>query len=346
MKWKERVNALLSSTIGYQITRPPGHREWRMPSASGRLLKAPVFVLSAPRSGSTLLRVVLGSHSRLFAPPELPLMHLSVRAETKWIKTSIKALQLTQEELDYMLWDRVLGDPLMRSAKPTLVAKTPSNVLLWPRLAECWPDARFIFLLRHPASVVASLHSSWDPQWHPGDEGTLDETVGKVVRYVTKVEEARQALPGHTVRYEELTAEPEKVIRGVCDFLGEEYEPSMLDYGKFPHARFGVGLGDASTNIRSGRIQPGKTPPDLDIPPELAEICTIWGYSQADQAGGGWPPDRQPDRDLSDSTGLCAEVSASSTAWSRPARGACGSTVAEGPPRTDQVMPTFTMIGR
>jgi hypothetical protein len=248
------------------------------------MLAAPVFILSAARSGSTLLRVILGSHSQLYAPPELPLKHLEVRAETQWIQTSMRALRLTKEELDHMLWDRVLADALVRSGKPVVVVKTPSNVLLWRQIADCWPDARFIFLLRHPAAMVASLHASWDPAWHPSGSGRLDEAVGNALRYMTKVEEARRALPGHTVRYEDLTADPETVVGGLCSFLGVEFEPAMLNYGEFAQAQFAVGLGDCSDNIRSGRIQPAAPPPRTsEISPALAEMCETWGYDRPDR---------------------------------------------------------------
>ena len=116
MDRKQRVNAVLERTIGYQLSRPLADRAWRIPppimlnsvlvrvtgyqlsrpladrawnlpeADGGRLLTAPVFIFSAPRSGSTLLRVILGSHSELYAPPELPLKHLGVRAETPWIR--------------------------------------------------------------------------------------------------------------------------------------------------------------------------------------------------------------------------------------------------------------------
>jgi hypothetical protein len=171
-----------------------------------------VFIMSAARSGSTLLRAVLGSHSRLYAPPEIPLGHLDVRADTRWIQACMSALQLSSEDLDHLLWDRPLADALRRSGKPTLVVKTPSNVLIWQRIADCWPDARFIFLLRHPAAAVASLHASWDPSWHPGESGSLTEAIGKGLRYMTEVERARRALPGFTIRYEDLTAEPEAAM--------------------------------------------------------------------------------------------------------------------------------------
>ncbi|MGA3154683.1 MAG: sulfotransferase, partial [Streptosporangiaceae bacterium] len=176
--WQQRVNGTLRRTVGYELNRPAGHPSRRLwPPEDRRVLRGPVIIFSAARSGSTLLRMILGSHTQVYAPPELPLMHLRVRAETKWIQTSMRELQLTQESLDASLWDRVLGDLLARSGKPTIAVKTPSNILVWRQIAEAWPDARFVYLLRHPASAVASLNASFDPSWHPSESGRLHDPV-------------------------------------------------------------------------------------------------------------------------------------------------------------------------
>jgi LPS sulfotransferase NodH len=276
------LNSVLVRATGYQLSRPLAGRAWKLPKADdGRLLTAPVFVFSAPRSGSTLLRVILGSHSELYAPPELPLKHLGVRADTQWIQASLDGLELTTEDLEHMLWDRVLFEALRRSGKPRLVVKTPSNVLVWERIAAAWPDAQFVFLLRHPAAAVASLHSSFDPAWRPEEAGNVEESVARGLRYMSVVEEARQALPGLTVRYEELTASPEPVVRELCMFLGVAFEPEMLEYGRFGHAGFTPGLGDSSLNIRSGRIQPPAPMPD-EMPAGLGGICAAWSYPHPD----------------------------------------------------------------
>jgi len=277
------LNSVLVRVTGYQLSRPLASRAWNLPKAEGgRLLTAPVIVFSAPRSGSTLLRVVLGSHSELYAPPELPLKHLGVRADTKWIRASLEGLELTTEDVEHMLWDRVLAEALRRSGKPRIVVKTPANVLIWKRIAACWPDARFVFLLRHPAAAVASLQSSFDPAWHPaGEAGSLEESVAKGLRYMTVLEQAREAVSGFTVRYEELTASPERVVRDLCEFLGVPFQPAMLEYGAFDHAGFTPGLGDSSLNIRSGRIQPA-APMPAEMPAELAGICAAWGYPHPD----------------------------------------------------------------
>src|ERR1700722_1991403 len=261
MKWDARVNSVLRRA-GYQITRPPGYPARKMaPPEGSRLLTAPVIVLSPARAGSPLLRMILDSHSALYAPPELPLAQLTVRAETSWILASLKELQLTTQEVNYLLWDQVLADALSRSGKPTVVLKTPSNVLVWREIAQCWPDARFIFLLRHPASAVASLNASFKAAWHPGESGSLAESARKALRYMTSLEEARHALPGRTVRYEDLTAAPGTQAGQLCEYLGLPFEPRMLEYGRFGHGRVGAGLGDASAKLKSGRIQPAALPP-------------------------------------------------------------------------------------
>jgi LPS sulfotransferase NodH len=295
------ANAVLVRTAGYQLTRPPGHISWRLPPPrEGRMLKTPVFVLSTPRSGSTLTRAILGSHSALYAPPEIHLAHLRIQAETPWIRASLDALKVTVADLEHMTWDCLLADALTRSGKPTIVVKTPSNVLIWERVLACWPDAQFIFLLRHPAAAVASLHASFDPAWQDRETGTAAEAVAKIARYARRLEEARRAFGASgvhalTMTYEELTAEPEAVTRRLCEFLHLPYEATMLDYGRFAAHHFSPGLGDASEKIRSGRIQPPiPLPATAEIPAELRDVCAAWGYLNPAETGPTPRPGPEP----------------------------------------------------
>jgi hypothetical protein len=290
--WQQRVNGTLRRTVGYELNRPAGHPSRRLwPPEDRRVLRAPIFIFSAARSGSTLLRMILGSHTQVYAPPELPLMHLRVRAETKWIQIAMQELELTQESLDESLWDRVLGDLLARSGKPTIAVKTPSNIHVWRQIAEAWPDARFVYLLRHPASAVASLNASFDPSWHPSESGSFAQSMYKARWYMRTLEEARAAIPGYTIRYEDMTSQPEISIRQLCTHLDLEFEPAMLDYGKFSHGRIRSGLGDASDNLRSGKVRaPAPLPIPSQIPEPLLEMCIAWGYVKPDSDWAGAQP--------------------------------------------------------
>jgi Sulfotransferase family len=235
-----------------------------------RLVPDPVFVISSIRSGSTLLRVLLNSHPDIRAPHEMHLRTLSLTFTEPYTEKSMQLLDLDQRELEHLLWDRVLHRELVRTSKKIIVDKTPGNADLWERLHEAWPQARFVFLLRHPASVVASQLDS-----RP-DRG-LDWTVRHIRNYVEKVDAARTALDGHTLRYEDLTADPEAECRRLCTYLGVEWTPEMLRYGRKDHGPFQVAMGDWSDKIKSGRVQPPRPLP-TEVPTQLRAITKKWNY--------------------------------------------------------------------
>lgn len=245
--------------------------EYSAPPAP-RLVESPVFVLSSVRSGSTLLRVLLNSHSRIRAPHEMHLRTLRVQLTRPFTAKAMQALELDQEELEHVLWDRVLHLELVRSGKDLIVDKTPANVHVLPRLHRCWPKARRIVLLRHPGAVVASLTARRSDPDH-------DAIRAEVLGYAEKLEEARHDSTAHVITYEELTAEPERVTRGICEYLGVQWESGMLDYGSKDHGDFRPQLGDWSEKLKSGRISAARSAtPDIDLPPRLRELARAWGY--------------------------------------------------------------------
>ncbi len=300
MSWKYRANATLGGLTGYTLTRvtrtprpaPPPPSSPSPPSpppetvrlpgdvvrppvdpAHDRLLREPVFLLSSVRSGSTLLRVLLNSHSRIHSPIETHFRRLTVGLPTDPVRQAMELLGHTHSDIEHIVWDRMLHRELARSGKPILVEKTPSNVFAWRRISACWPDARFIFLLRHPVSIMQSWHEG-DPENRP-----LEEAVPRTLSYMTYLQEARTHLDGVTVRYEALVADPETELRRLCAFLGVEWEPEMLEYGNKDHGGFVKGIGDWREKIRSGTVVRGRPLPSPDeVPEEFREICAQWRY--------------------------------------------------------------------
>lgn len=256
--------------------RPPADPE------ADRLLVAPLFVLSGPRSGSTLLRVVLDSHSGLHAPIETHVRRLSVRFNTRLARSAMEAFGHNITDVEHILWDRLLHRELLRSGKKTIVEKTPSNVFVADRFAQCWPDARFLFLLRHPLSIAQSWHDADRPR------RPMNRAVHHTLKYMEALEGARQRHDGLTVRYEDLTTDPETETRRVCDYLDVPWEPEMISYGEQEHGELRKGMGDWRDKIRTGTIQPGRPLPRADeIPRDLRAMCERWGYAAAPAKGGG-----------------------------------------------------------
>jgi hypothetical protein len=244
-----------------------------------RLLDRPVFIVCPVRSGSTLLRLLLNGHSRLHSPHELHVRRLEVRCSTRLAERSMGVLGLERGDLEHLLWDRVMHRELVKAGKDVIVEKTPSNAFAYQRIAACWPDARFLFLVRHPASIARSWHEA-DPEKRSPEEAALD-----ALRYIRATERARQALPGHMVRYEDLTDDPETTLRGICTFLGVDFEPEMLEYGAEAGGDLQKGLGDWKDKIRTGKVQQGRELPTADeIPEPLREISAAWGYLEGHAA--------------------------------------------------------------
>lgn len=276
------MNAALVRATGYQLSKSKPERTAAQERAlrrrlrpGDRLLTAPAFVLCSVRSGSTLLRVLLDSHSKICSPHELHMRDISVQLKTDYAERSLGEIGLEQRRLEYLLWDRVLHRELDQTGKELLVNKTPSDVFIADRIRECWPDSRFIFLLRHPVSIARSRHAT-----RPQDSEARN--LKMVRRYCDAIEAARHTYDGVTVRYEDITADPERETRRLCEFLGVEWEPTMLKYGEFDHGRMKPGLGDWSEQIKSGRIQPPKPLPAPDeVPDALRALTEAWGYPTA-----------------------------------------------------------------
>lgn len=243
-------------------------------SPGDRLVESPVFVLFAPRSGSTLLRLLLDTHPRIRAPHELWLRTIRVKVPLAMGGPAMRELGLDERELEHLLWDRVLHRELVRSGKDLIVDKSPFNAQIWDRLAECWPRARFIFLLRHPAAIVDSFHRLVPRR-------SLEKTEREVLSHARAVETARRNLAGHTIRYEDFVTEPEREIRALCEYLGVTWEPQMLEYGTMDHGPIRHGFGDASEQVLTGRIVPARPlPPRSPQSAELREIISAWGFDQ------------------------------------------------------------------
>lgn len=245
-------------------------------TSSDRLVRSPVFVLSSIRSGSTLLRCLLNSHPRICAPHELHVAELTVELPTRYVRLAMDVAGLDRDEVTHLLWDRVLHQQLTTTGKEVIVDKTPSNVLVWKRIAACWPDARYVFLLRHPARILASALRVRAP------DNTVEDVHAMVEDFLVAMQDAMAHLDGLTVRYEELTRDPAAVTREVCGLAGVEWDPAMQDYGAHDHGPFVAGIGDFTDEIRSGRIIPETVETEPDRVPELLRpAARAWGYLPA-----------------------------------------------------------------
>ncbi|MEA2560961.1 MAG: hypothetical protein QOH06_2465, partial [Acidobacteriota bacterium] len=224
---------------------------------SGKSPRA-VFLLSPPRSGSTLLRVMLAGHPSLFAPPELELLSFNTMAERRaafsgrdsfWLEGAIRAVMEIQGEgpkkarewIDrserngwtthrfYREIQELLGGRM-------LVDKTPSYALdpsVLQRAEEGFDGPLYIHLLRHPYGMISSFEEAKLDQVffrraHPFGRRELAELVWRVSHEnVTAFLAGIPAERHRAVYFEDLVREPEVTLRALCGFLGLDFDPAM-----------------------------------------------------------------------------------------------------------------------
>ncbi|HLM55241.1 MAG TPA: amino acid adenylation domain-containing protein [Pyrinomonadaceae bacterium] len=219
-----------------------------------------VFILSPPRSGSTLLRVMMAGHPALFAPPELELLSFDTLAERRaaltgkygfWLEGTIRAVMeikgcgmeearglmeeyearnLSVQEF-YRLMQEWIGGR-------RLVDKTPSYALdkeVLRRAEACFDGALYVHLLRHPFGMIRSFEEAKLEQVffryeHPFSRRELAELIWLVSQqnireFLTEVPARRQ----YQLKFEELVSRPAETLEGLCGFLGLEYHPEMAE---------------------------------------------------------------------------------------------------------------------
>jgi hypothetical protein len=204
-----------------------------------------------PRSGTTLLRLMLDAHPLLAIPPETAwlisgnLQELfSAKDFVTWItKTHQEGYQWTDMHLGIESLQNVMdcgtgtkrfadwlpmvyGAYAARFNKSMSGDKTPGNLLHMEEIQKAIPAARFIHIIRDGRGVA----DSWRKQWFAssgGYEGCLLEWKS----FLTKVRhDSGKCRYYHEVRYEDLILHTEDELKKICHFLDLPWAPEMLDY--------------------------------------------------------------------------------------------------------------------
>jgi hypothetical protein len=247
----------------------------------------PIFVVGGMRSGTTLLRLILDSHPAISIGSETGFMGAAAAVQNipGWRNGSewFNRIGWSEAELNDRLRE-FFGGMFQRHAaeqgKKRWGEKTPFHTLHMPAMAEIFPDAVFVGIVRHPGGAVSSLNQSFH------------YSVDAASRYWT---ETNAILTQHGAdlgdrfllcRYEDLVNSPEPVTRGLMTWLGEEWTPSLVEHHKAQRERNAPRLVDGGT-VAHDAIDPKRaerwldqlSPDDLEILDQTCgSLAAIYGY--------------------------------------------------------------------
>ena len=226
----------------------------------------PLFLLSLPRSGSTLLQRILGSHDAVATSPEpwllLPqvyaLRESGAFAEYGQVPASRAirefAGRLPGGDDAYLDALRAFAMDLYGTAAHAgalyFLDKTPRYHFIADDLFRIFPEGRFVFLWRNPLSVVSSIVDTWSggrwklERWH----ADLFEGPPNLVRALGAHRDRCFAL-----RFEDLVASPGRVLPGLFAYLDLTFDPAVLE--GFSSVRWQARMGDPTGTARYDELQ-------------------------------------------------------------------------------------------
>ncbi|MEZ5458158.1 MAG: sulfotransferase [Steroidobacteraceae bacterium] len=254
-------------------------------AAEARWLDRPVFIVAAPRSGSTLLFETLAqgrglvtcggeAHWLIESHPELVPGAPGVDSN-RLDATHVSAA--LAERIVHSVWPRLQdadGRPLAERRAVRWLEKTPKNALRIPFLHGVFPDAKFIFLRREPRGNIASIIEAWlsgrfvtypqlagwtgswslllPPGWQSLRGKPLEEVAAHQWQETNRLIRADlDALPAGSsidVDYDELVADPVVTIARLCGFIGIEFDAALKQRtaAALPASRYVLTQPDAS----------------------------------------------------------------------------------------------------
>lgn len=224
------------------------------------LKERPIFVIGYERSGTTLLMAMLGCHPRLAMPevgwlfPRIyPWRHtygdLSVSANLRALASEM-LFGLNQPLWGMSLDPATAADEIIALAtepsfagiytamhhryaqefgnKPRWGQKTPNNLYFVPQILDNFPNAQFIFITRDGRDACAT---SIESAFGAGNIYGAAYTWNAANAFVQPFRERYRGTPTwFDVGYEELVREPERILKNICAFIGEEFSPKMLEF--------------------------------------------------------------------------------------------------------------------
>jgi tetratricopeptide (TPR) repeat protein len=210
-------------------------------SGSGSLSRAPgeapIFIVGLPRSGTTLVDRILGSHSTVFSAGELDHFALcivdAVRSKSGAARLPRRELIARSADLDFAALGRDYLERARHATAPGVrfTDKMPLNHLYCGLIRRALPRAKIVHLTRQPLAVCYAMYKTLFKDGYPFSYD-LEEIGRYYIAYRRLMDHWQAAMPEgiHTVSYEALVADQVGETRKLLRFCGLEWQDSCIEF--------------------------------------------------------------------------------------------------------------------
>jgi hypothetical protein len=212
------------------------------------IIKHP-FIVGFPRSGTTLLRLMLDSHSKVAIPPETHFLEPLLQSPYPSGQEAIHHILSAERWPDFGLDASTLAIHSAKTAQEVIQAfysayaekrqkefwgdKTPRYGRILGALAQFFPSIAVVHIIRDARDVFVSRRETYSPQ--PLSSQRHAESWKS---YIETVRSAIEHLESYTeIRYEDLVSFPQSCLSKICLAVGISYEEQMLTFFHDAHTR-------------------------------------------------------------------------------------------------------------
>lgn len=206
------------------------------------VLVHPIFIGGMFKSGTSLLRAMLGKHSDLVSGLETHWFEIdwqnrdreptSNRLQTLRsfydMNKSVFEQNISKSRSAEDFLNNFFNTLVEDEQKKSWVEKTPGNILHVERIIRAWPKAHFVHIIRDPRDILSSLIEA--NKW--GDIDQFLERWCPVFESVKSLKsgELRCSKNYIEIRYEDLVLSPNETLKTVCEFADIEYQNQMAKF--------------------------------------------------------------------------------------------------------------------
>lgn len=217
------------------------------------MIRKPIFIVGAPRSGTTLCAAIISRHSEISCGPETQFFNKISNKRLResifdpnWPEKAVKSIvsltlagqkvhklfDLSEHEITNFLNQRIpsirsmlecLTIPYMiRQGKSRWAEKTPNHIIYTATIRREFPEAKIIRMIRDfRDSAISMKKLPWASKSPIANAYRIDEWFRISHKFFQKDPHSI------TIRYEDMVSDPHSCLRNVCDFIEADFEIGM-----------------------------------------------------------------------------------------------------------------------
>ena len=217
-----------------------------------RTFNSPIFVAGPPRSGTTLIQLLISAHENIYTLPETHFFtYVKDVVGDEYDKEYVPAILQALSQKPGIIFNKLSFDKINKCIEKTGIndgnvlnciiqefktvneldgtrwlEKTPRHILKLEKIEQFWPDARIIVVVRDPRGAISSFHSKRE---FPSKYSRYMDLFKRIDAWKACIAAMNNTKTKYKqIRYESFIADPQHTLEDLMVYVGEKQQAHQL----------------------------------------------------------------------------------------------------------------------